>query len=182
MAVRGNGSVGMPELVTLHELHPSSYCYAVVQDLCNETPNFSKEMFGLAGVGREGASFFELLAEDQRAGQIALYEVVHGDTVKRSIGVVTLGSGYADGNYAYLHFLLLKRRFQGCGIGSEVLRLLEGLAAARADAMVLICDDEARIKNFWTRNGYQTIARIPLEEASPGRAARCCLRWTKALR
>jgi GNAT superfamily N-acetyltransferase len=141
--------------VSIRALPNSQSGWVTAQSLFNQSPQVTQEFFQHSAMGQEGRLFFERVLADTAAQKVEIFEIVLSTDVAQSVGLVTLGTGYADNTGAYLHFMFLTDGKRGMGIGAKAVRQLEIYAQKTSTHLALVVAlPENPTTRFWTRLGY----------------------------
>ena len=78
------------------------------------------------------------------------------------VAVMDVVEGYPRTDVAYLGLLMLRRRLQGTGLGSEIVREAEAClrAAGFHRVRLAISADNPQATHFWKKSGYVTIREL----------------------
>lgn len=141
--------------VSLNRLPNSEAGWRAAQAAFNRATQTAEEFFGQKHTGHEGRSFFQRVLADNDAQTIEVFEIILHTQVSKSVGLITLGSGYAGSDAGYIHFMFVIDEKQGMGIGAQALKRLEEYASTRLSRMTLVSAlPENRTTRFWIEQGY----------------------------
>jgi GNAT superfamily N-acetyltransferase len=142
--------------VSIRVLPNSPLGWVTAQSLFNQSPQVTQEFFRHGVMGREGQLFFERVLADKAANKVEIFEIVLHTEVAQSVGLMTLGTGYAESAAAYLHFMFVAESHRGMGIGSQAVRQLENYAQNTSSHLTLVVAlPESPTTRFWTQLGYE---------------------------
>lgn len=142
--------------VSIHVLPNSPLGWMSAQLIFNQSPQTTHEFFGHDATGREGRLFFERILADTAAAKVEIFEIVLLSTAAQSVGLMTLGSGYAGNSAAYIHFMFVVDSHRGIGIGFEAVKQLETYALKTSNQLTLVSAlPENRATHFWKKLGFE---------------------------
>ena len=83
-------------------------------------------------------------------------------TESELVAVMDVVEGYPEADVAYVGLLMVRRRLQGAGLGTAIVREAEAClkASGLRRARLAISTDNPQATHFWDRCGYATIREL----------------------
>ncbi|OLL27228.1 GNAT family N-acetyltransferase [Burkholderia sp. SRS-W-2-2016] len=131
-----------------------------LQAVLEGAPGYSLAVEGKLPTSDAAIEVLDALPPGKGYSDKFVYEVVLD---AEAVGCMEMVRGYPETDIAFIGLLLFRERFQGRGLGPQVLLLAEAIGTGwQCRALrIAVIDTNPRAFNFWKREGFIELLRRP---------------------